>query len=113
MSVYQEITQVLDEMKITSKESKALGEKWAMLKSRYESVKSRRVLEMKEGGFSASMIELVIKGDAEVSDAMMERDIAEVQYKNACEGVNVLKKEFDFLREQYKREWEQAGWSDR
>lgn len=113
MSIYQQIVKVRDELKITLDESKALGERWAILKAQYESTKSRRALEMKEQGFTASMIELTIKGDADVSQAMMERDIAEVQYKNACEGVNVLKKEFDYLREQYQREWTQSGWSDR
>jgi hypothetical protein len=36
-------------------------------------------------------------------------DVAKVKYDNAYEAINILKKDFDFLREQYSREWSQAG----
>ena len=113
MSVFQQIQKVREELHIALQESKALGERYAVSKAKYEGVKSRCVLELKEQGYSASIIEQIIKGVPEVNDALLDVLTTEVQYKNACEAINVWKKEYDYLREQYQREWSQSGWSDR
>ena len=113
MSIYQDIQSIREELHLTLELSEKQGEKWAVAKARYETVKSRAVLDLKSGGYAATIIEQIIKGVPDVNDAYMEMLTAEVQYKNTCEAINVLKKDYDFLREQYQREWSQSGWSER
>lgn len=112
MSIWQEIQLTREELKITLQESKELGEKWAASKAKYETVKAKQTLEYKARGFAATIIEKIIKGDKLVNEAMYQMDVAQVQYDNSKEAINILKKDYDYLREQYQREWTQSGWRD-
>ena len=113
MSVWQQIQQTREELKLTLEESKQLGIKWVAHKAKYESVKARRALDLKGQGMAATVIDKVLKGDPDVNEAMYDMDVAEVEYRNAVEAINVLKKDYDFLREQYQREWNESGWPSR
>ena len=64
---------------------------------------------MKEQGYAAAIIDKVIKGVPDVNDALLERELAKVEYDNASEALNILKRDFDFLRDEYRREWTQSG----
>lgn len=107
--VYQDILTIREQLKSTLKQWEMLGEIWANKKASAESIKARRVLELKDSGFSATIIDKIIKGDPQVNQAIFDMDVAKVKYDNAYEAINILKKDFDFLREQYSREWSQAG----
>jgi hypothetical protein len=77
-------------------------------KARYYTVKAQKAFEMREKGFPVTFIQDVVKGVPEVNKAMSEYNAAEVEYENAREARNVVKKKLDTLREQYTREWSQA-----
>lgn len=90
-------------------ESKERGERWAQAEAAYCTVKAEAAYRLEGEGKSASMIAMVLKGQPEVNAAMLERDRAYVEHRNAQEAVNVYKKKLDTLREQYAREWGQEG----
>ena len=113
MSIWNQIQETREELKSTLKLAKELGFYWAKSKAVYESAKSLRTLELLEQGRSATAIDKLIKGDPQVNKAMEEMDRALVEYDNAKEAINVLKKDYDYLREQYQREWNESGWSNR
>lgn len=113
MGIYQQIQDTRTDLKLTLELAKEYGLKWAAAKAKYETVKAKRTLDFKADGYAATIIDKIIKGDPEVNDALYLMDSTEVEYKNAVEAINVLKKDYDYLREQYQREWTQAGWSDR
>jgi hypothetical protein len=89
-------------------ECKDRGSRMVACKARYYSVKSQHAFQMREKGFPVTFIQDVIKGVPEVNEAMSEYNAAEVEYENAREARNVVKKKLDTLREQYAREWSQA-----
>lgn len=89
-------------------ESKARGHAWAMAETTYYTRKATVAFELMQNGLSASAIQLVIKGDPRVAEAMESRNARLVEYENAKEARNVYKKKLDTLREEYAREWSQA-----
>ena len=76
---------------------------------REEPARFKKAVKLLEENKSGTVIQMLIKGESEVNAAMNEFHDAQVEYKNACEAINVYKKWLDTLREQYQREWSQAG----
>lgn len=95
------------------RESKTRGQAMVEAEAHYYSVKERETYRLREDGEGSTFIALVIKGRPEVNEALLDYRAREVEYNNAKEAVNVYKKRLDTLREQYAREWGQAGRSDR
>ena len=89
-------------------ECKERGAKMVEKKAEYYSVKAEKAFDMREKGFPVTFIQDVIKGVPEVNKAMSKFNKAEVEYENAREARNVIKKKLDTLREQYQREWSAA-----
>ena len=77
--------------------------------AKYYSVKDRRVRELMDENKSGTIIAMLIKGEPEVNEAMNQFHDLQVEYKNACEAINVYKKRLETIREQYQREWGEAG----
>ena len=105
MSIWEEIKKTRELLDITLKEECETGRAMNAAECKYHTVKALRVRELMEDGYSAAIINQVIKGDPKVAKALNEYQDFQVEYKNANEGVQVLKRDYDFLREQYKREW--------
>ena len=101
----QETKRLLD---IALKEAKARGQAMNEAEAKYYTLKDLRVRDLMEDGMSGTVISMIIKGEPDVNAAMQRFHDMQVEYKNACEAINVYKKWFDFLREQYQREWSQA-----
>lgn len=92
-------------MKAASSELKKRGETYARAEAEYQATKNKRALELKADGFSATMIQLIIKGDDEVNDKLFERDLAEMDYRSAIEALNVYKLDARMIEAQIQREW--------
>ena len=71
----------------------------------YKEVLAKTVLKLRDAGTPATLINLVIYGDNEVSIERLKRDIAEVNYDTNKEFINVLKLELKLLEAQMEREW--------
>lgn len=102
----QDVIRLLDKSLIVARDR---GRDWAEAEMSYQSIKSAVAYEMLEDGRPMTFISIAIKGDAKVNEALGLRDRRLVEYENAKEARNVLKKKLDTLREQYAREWSQAG----
>ena len=109
IELYQEIQETKRLLDIALKEAKARGMMMTAAEAKYYSVKDLRVRELMDENKSATIINLIIKGEPDVNDAMNKYHDMQVEYKNACEAINVYKKWLDYLREEYQREWTQAG----
>lgn len=94
-------------MKAASSELKERGIAKAKAEAEYQAVKNRRVLELKAEGCSASLIQMLIKGDAEVNKKLFERDCADVLYESAKEALQTYKLDARLLEAQISREWNQ------
>lgn len=109
LDLWGEICETKRLMDLALVESKTRGRRMNETEAHYYTVKDIRVRELLDENKSGTVIQMVIKGEQEVNEAMRAFHDAQVEYKNACEAVNVYKKWLDTLREQYQREWGQAG----
>lgn len=94
-----------DLMKRASEALKERGIALAKAEAEYQTAKHSRSLAMKADGHSATMIQLLIKGDEKVSLAMFARDCAQVEYDSAREALNVYKLDARLLEAQIDREY--------
>ena len=106
--LWEQITRVMRLLDTALSEAKQRGIRWVEADAHYQTVKSEKEFEMKAAGYPVTFIQDCIKGIPQVNEALRERNIADVEYENAREARNVLKKQLDTLREQYQREWAQA-----
>lgn len=73
----------------------------------YQVAKARRALQLKAEGHSAAMIQMILKGDDEVSLPLFNRDCAEAEYEAAKQAHNHHKLNARFIEAQIEREWAQ------
>lgn len=90
-------------------EAKERGIRLAHAEAAYQTAKHQRVLQMKDEGMSATMIQMLLKGDEHVSLPLFERDCAQVEYDSAKEAINAYKLSARLTEAQIQREWNQAG----
>lgn len=109
VELWQEIQDTLKLLDIALKEAKHRGLAMNAAEAKYYSVKDRRVRELMDENKSGTIIAMLIKGEPEVNEAMNQFHDLQVEYKNACEAINVYKKRLETIREQYQREWGEAG----
>ena len=109
MNLWQEIQETKALMELALKEAKARGIAMNAAEAKYYSVKDLRVRELMDENKSGTVIQMIIKGEPGVNEAMNEFHDMQVEYKNACEALQVYKRSYDFLREQYQREWSNSN----
>lgn len=93
------------QMKAASQRLEEAGMALATAEAEYQRVKHVRTLQMKAKGHSATMIQLLVKGDEKVNQKMFERDCAQVLYDSAREALNVYKLDARLLEAQIDREY--------
>lgn len=81
------------------------GEDLARAENEYQVIKAQTVLLMKRDGASITEIGLSIKGQPEVAEAMLKRDIAKTMYEANQEHINVKKLDIRVIDNQIAREW--------
>ena len=106
--IYEELGESRDYMRRASSELKERGIALAKAEAEYQATKNRRALEMKAEGFAATMIQMILKGDDEVSLKLFERDCAQVMYDSAREALNCYKLDARLIEAQIEREWNDA-----
>lgn len=70
---------------------------------------AKALIDARADGTPAGICKDVVSGRPDVSKAILRRDCAQVLYDTAREQVMATKKQLDTLREQYAREWGEAG----
>lgn len=95
-------------LEVALKECKSRGRAAAEAERSYRVKLAEKILMLREGGYPATLIGDLARGDREVASLKFERDCAEVVYENAQEAINVYKRQIDVLREQIDREWKNA-----
>lgn len=96
-------------MKTAVAECTERGRAMARAEAEYQEAKNIRVLEMKDERMPATLIQLLIKGDPDVNEKLLKRDIARVEYESAKDAVNVYKLDARLIEQQIQREWNMQG----
>lgn len=81
------------------------GELLAQAEHDYQVIKAQTVMIMKDAGCTITEINMSIKGQPQVAEALLERDKAKVMYEANQEHINVVKLEMRVLENQIAREW--------
>lgn len=81
------------------------GEELAKAENNYQMIKAQTVAKMKCAGASMTEINLSIKGQADVAEAMLARDMAQVMYDTNKEHINAVKLQLRIIESQISREW--------
>lgn len=85
------------------------GAEYAQAEHDYQVVKAQTVLVMKSNGCPVTEINLSIKGQPQVAEAMLKRDVAKVTYEANQEHINVKKLDIRVIENQIAREWGANG----
>lgn len=101
----QECMNLLD---LALSECKVRGNTFAHAKNRYYTEKSKESFHLLNAGYANTFIQTVIKGRPSVAEAMLDYDIANVEYENAMQAINVYKLKLRALEAEIEREWEQT-----
>lgn len=109
LELYQELRDTDKLLDIALKEARARGLAMNAAEAKYYTVKDLRVRDLMEQGLTATAITMIIKGEPDVNSAMNEYHDLEVEYKNACEAINVYKLRMRVLESAIEREWTQSG----
>ena len=81
------------------------GNELAKAENQYQIIKAQNVLRMKDAGSTMTEIQLSVKGQKEVAEAMLKRDIAKVMYEANQEHINTVKLQMRVIDSQINREW--------
>lgn len=87
------------------KEARKRGLEYAEAEKAYQIAKNEAVLLLRSNNTPATLIQLMVKGEKDVANKMIVRDIAKVLYESAQEAVNVYKLEIRVLQSNIEREW--------
>ena len=87
------------------KECSKRGKAAAEAERAYRVALAEKILLLRDGGYPATLIGDLARGDREIARLKFDRDCSTVVYENAKEAVLVYKKQIDLLREQIEREW--------
>lgn len=104
-----EMNRMKDDLHKSMRMLRQNGENLAKKENAYQVKKAQAVLVMKSQGATSTEINLTIKGQPEVSEALFERDMAKVMYEANQEHINVVKLELRVLENQIAREWSNNG----
>lgn len=97
-----------EELKLLDAAVKALkprGQKKAQTENDYRVALSKRLLELRAAGQPVTHLLEIAKGEPEIAQLRLERDIAESLYESAQEAINVQKLKIRVLENQLSREW--------
>ena len=103
--MWQEIEQELKLLDAAVKALKPRGQKKSQTEHDYRVALSKRLLELRAAGQPVTHLLEIAKGEPEIAQLRLERDIAESLYESAQEAINVQKLKIRVLENQLSREW--------
>lgn len=72
---------------------------------KYKTALSKRLLELRAEGQAVTHLADIARGEPEIAQLRLERDIAEGLYDSSKEAINMYKIRIRVLENQYAREW--------
>lgn len=81
------------------------GEAYARAEYAYQVQKNMTAYRLQEEGVTSTMMNNIIKGEAEVAELMLKRDLAKAKYEAIKEAINIVKLQMRMTDSQINREW--------
>jgi len=106
--LWQDIRKTTADLKGALKEYRERGLKFATCEFEYRKKLSERLVVLRSQGQPVTHLADIARGEKEIAQLRLERDIAESLYKSAEEAINAYKLEIRVLESQLQREWGNA-----
>lgn len=107
-----EIIQLSKDMEKSIEDQEEYGRKLAEAERDYQVVLRKKALEEKADGTPVTFISQFIRGDEEIAEKRMQRDIAEALYQAAKDRTVGIRLRIKIVDAQASREWSVAGPGD-
>lgn len=111
-SLIEEIIQLSADMEKSIEDQEEYGRKLAEAERDYQVVLRKKALEEKADGTPVTFISQFIRGDEEIAEKRMQRDIAEALYQAAKDRTVGIRLRIKIVDAQASREWSVAGPGD-
>jgi hypothetical protein len=111
-SLIEEIIQLSADMDKSIEDQEEYGRKLAEAERDYQVVLRKKALEEKADGTPVTFISQFIRGDEEIAEKRMQRDIAEALYQAAKDRTVGIRLRIKIVDAQASREWSVAGPGD-
>lgn len=105
MDLVNDLAYKQKQLDVSIKSLRKTGTEYAESEKNYKMAVCKKVLELKDSGMAATLIQLTIYGYEEIAQLRFKRDSAEVIYRANQESINGLKLEIRVLEEQIQREY--------
>ena len=77
--------------------------------TKYRIALAQKMLEEREAGTPVTILSDICRGDKEIAKLRFDKEVADVVYTAAIEGINALKLQIKILNAQIEREWGKGG----
>ena len=105
MDLVNELLNLRQQLNASIKRLKQNGVALAVAERDYKIALNKRVLELRDEGMAATLIQLIIYGEREIAELRFKRDVAKVVYETNLEHINGTKLQMRILESQINREW--------
>ena len=103
--LFNELQEVQRKLETSLKKLFKNGVNLSECEKSYRIALAKKQLELTAQGYKVTIVSDLSRGDSEVAQLKLLRDIAEVEYKTCMEAINVRKIESRSLENQIDREW--------
>lgn len=105
MDLIQELNDKIKALDIAIKQLKERGKKAAESEKEYRIALAQKLLELRTDGHPVTIIENIAKGNRDIAQLRLQRDVDETMYKSVLEYLNVVKLQIRVIENQVSREW--------
>lgn len=100
-----ELQDKMQELDISIKRLRTSGTDWAEAERNYNVAFAKKVLELKDAGYPATLISKLAHGDKDIAELEFKLNIADVVYDANKRHSDATKKEMTLIDNQIQREW--------
>jgi len=105
MDLVNELLSLRQQLNASIRRLKQNGVALAVAERDYKIALNKRVLELRDEGMAATLIQLIIYGERDIAELRFKRDVAKVVYTTNLEHINGTKLQMRILESQINREW--------
>ena len=105
MDLINEREQLKKQLTLSIKELRRTGTALAEAEKEYKIALCKKVLELKDNGMAATLIQLVVYGYEEIALLRFKRDSASVIYNANQEAINSIKLQLRIIENQINKEY--------
>lgn len=105
MNQVQELNEAVSMLDVMIETMKTRGKDFAYARREYEIAKATKMLDLKESGIAMTTTLDLAKGEPNVADLRLKKDVAETLYKTVQEAIQTQKLKIRIMEAQLQRDW--------